>query len=363
MLFSYKPLENFHNIQNLDLYYNYFFENLFIIEPQDIGELIHEDFLAIYNAHGTAIKENLINIHQIYLVLSDEQKQIVQSAFENNRQIENICNGMITPIKYEQLPFQIKSSLKELYNKSWGLLTNKDNDTYTTIKDRCGNIYNHYSELFERSRQIFTICPFCGIEELLSEYDASDDLNEEGERRREAYDHYFPKKLYPFIAIEFSNLVPMCHHCNSDYKSEYDTAYNNSNNLRQECFYPFSPREINNINFLISNAESVSELSSSNLWEIIISSLDNENEKVSSWNRIFKIKSRYKNRIKLKERSWKNKLVTKVLKKSDNISWDDFKIELYSELEVTDQVSDIVRKVYYDYFFENLLDGYLEEIA
>lgn len=43
--------------------------------------------------------------------------------------------------------------------------------------------------------------------------------------KREAYDHYLPKALYPFSSINFRNLVPACHHCNSGYKTSKDPAH------------------------------------------------------------------------------------------------------------------------------------------
>lgn len=360
MLFSYTPLDNVHNIEKLDLYFNYFFENLFQNEPQDISLLIHQDFCEIYNAHHTAIKERLQNIHQSYLTLDVNEKETIQEAFYNNKQIENICNGTINPIKYEQLPDSIKDILKSLYNTSWTLLTNKNDETNRTIKDRCGNIYEHYCNLFQEDRQIFTICPVCGLEELLGEYESCDNPNEENQKKvREAYDHYFPKALYPFISVNFNNLIPICHHCNSDYKHEYDTAYNHENNLRQECFYPFSA-EANNISISIIDAQDTIRLASSNDWDIQATPL---NEKVSSWDRIFDIKSRYKTRIKTKEKAWKERLVDAIRNKPTHLSWDEYKSFLYKDIKLRDQSSAIVQKAYYDYFFENLLDGYLEEVA
>lgn len=361
MLFSYKPLDNRHNIENLDFYFNYFFENLFQDEPQDINLLIHQDFNQIYNAHYKIIREKLQNIHQAYIILQEDEKNIIQEAFNNNRQIENICNGTIKPIKYEELALSIKDNLKALYNGSWTLLTNKDDEINTSIKDRCGNIYEHYCNLFQDRRQVFTICPVCGLEELLGEHESCNNPNEENQRKvREAYDHYFPKAIYPFISVNFNNLIPICHHCNSDYKHEYDTAYNNESNLRQECYYPFSIQEENNISISIIGAENVMTLEESNDWDIETIPLD---EKVSSWDRIFDIKSRYRKRIKTKEKAWKDRLVYAVRNKPEVFSWDLYKTFLYNDIQLKDQSCAIVQKAYYDYFFENLLDGYLEETA
>ena len=54
--------------------------------------------------------------------------------------------------------------------------------------------------------------------------------------KREAYDHYLPKVLYPFNSINFRNLAPACHECNSTYKLGKDPAHNPAG--RRKAFNP-----------------------------------------------------------------------------------------------------------------------------
>ncbi len=62
--------------------------------------------------------------------------------------------------------------------------------------------------------------------------------------KREAYDHYLPKFLYPFNSMNCKNLVPACHHCNSTYKSSQDPAYAPKDPTqaatRRKVFYPYT---------------------------------------------------------------------------------------------------------------------------
>jgi len=62
--------------------------------------------------------------------------------------------------------------------------------------------------------------------------------------KREAYDHYLPKALYPFNSINFHNLVPACHECNSSYKTSKDPAFTPKDPAgathRRKIFYPFA---------------------------------------------------------------------------------------------------------------------------
>lgn len=39
------------------------------------------------------------------------------------------------------------------------------------------------------------------------------DINGVHHTKREAYDHYRPKPLYPFNSVNFRNLAPACHEC------------------------------------------------------------------------------------------------------------------------------------------------------
>ncbi|BBA33701.1 uncharacterized protein sS8_1744 [Methylocaldum marinum] len=79
-------------------------------------------------------------------------------------------------------------------------------------------------------------CPFCGLGDIKGVHHT----------RREAYDHYLPKALYPFNSINFRNLAPACHECNSTYKLSKDPTHNAAG--RRKAFYPYttgaSPIEI-----------------------------------------------------------------------------------------------------------------------
>ncbi|MDP2851569.1 MAG: hypothetical protein Q8O20_10905 [Sulfuricurvum sp.] len=299
------------------------------------------------------------NIHKVYIALSSHDKELVKNAFYNNQLIEDICKCSINPVSYSELPKEINNLLEEYLTNLWSLLTTKDAKKNIKLKEQCGNIYEHYCDLFKDKRQIFTVCPVCGIEELLEEYDSCNDENEENQTKaREAYDHYLPKSLYPFMSISFENLIPICHHCNSDYKHKYNTPYDGSH--RQKCFFPYSSGN-NSIQVNIQSEHILKALSSSNSWFIELNSPNDIQEEIDSWDRIFQIKSRYKNRIKTKEASWKQRLYTEYKhdSSSNTFTLDSFKIKMYRDIQLTDQSSAIVQKSYYDYFLNNLLPSYM----
>lgn len=331
-------------------------------KPQKFDEnlLLSSNFKAIFLGHRTVIKKRLQNLHRIYMQCSSSEKKLIEKAYQQNQQIKEIYNKRIDPVKYDALPSSIQKPLEEYLTNLWTLLIEKDENKNKNIKDQCGNIYEHYCNLFKNKRQIFTVCPICGIEELLGEYDAcSNQTDAIKKRAREAYDHYIPKALYPFISINFANLIPICHHCNSDYKGTYDTPYNDKD--RQKCFDPYSGQN-NNIEINIQCDNIIDDLKDSDYWSIELSSSDEIREEVDSWNRIFNIQERYVSRIKNKHDSWKQRIFNEYINeyKLSTFSLENFKSRMYGDINVTDQSSGIVQKAYYNYFFNKLLPSYIE---
>ncbi|MFB2553388.1 HNH endonuclease [Ensifer soli] len=99
----------------------------------------------------------------------------------------------------------------------------KRQSTTTPQKNLLINLENHV----DRTVQL-GICPFCGIGSIKRAHF----------KEREAYDHYLPKSIYPFNSINFRNLAPACHECNSSYKLTKDPAHSGVG--RRKAFYPYS---------------------------------------------------------------------------------------------------------------------------
>lgn len=178
-------------------------------------------------------------IYGLFSALTPVQIAQFKQWYRSNNDLEKICANdaathivRYTDIKifHPDLSVQLASFFKGLYSKSLlGL---------AALKDLIGDIDAHY-QAFAKTNAAGK-CPFCGINDLLNEY----------HNKREAYDHYLPKALYPFNSINFKNLVPACHHCNSSYKTSKDPAHLPKDPagavVRRKVFYPFStePREI-----------------------------------------------------------------------------------------------------------------------
>lgn len=153
----------------------------------------------------------------------DQLKQWYQA----NNDIEKVCANDpavqiaryadITAI-HPDLSEQLASFFKGLYSQQ--LLD------LAVLRDKIGQINEHYQAFM----QVNTTgkCPFCGIGDIKGVHHS----------KREAYDHYLPKALYPFNSINFRNLAPACHECNSTYKLSKDPAHNCAG--RRKAFYPYT---------------------------------------------------------------------------------------------------------------------------
>lgn len=121
-------------------------------------------------------------------------------------------------VNHKDLAAQLGTFFKGLYSQS--LLD------LAALRAKIGDIDDHYQTFVATNKA--GKCPFCGIGDIKGEHHS----------KREAYDHYLPKALYPFNSINFQNLAPACHECNSTYKLSKDPAHNLAG--RRKAFYPFA---------------------------------------------------------------------------------------------------------------------------
>ena len=206
--------------------------DLFLANPE-----LHEVMTAFHydDSNGAEFFSGHVErIYGFFSVLSDAQISQFQQWYQGNNDLEKVCaNDPATQlarygdiaVNHKDLAAQLGSFFKGLYSQS---LLN-----LVALRGKIGDIDDHY-QMFVQANKAGK-CPFCGVNDLLGEY----------HNKREAYDHYLPKALYPFNSINFRNLVPACHHCNSSYKTSKDPAYTPKDPARavqrRAVFYPYKP--------------------------------------------------------------------------------------------------------------------------
>jgi hypothetical protein len=172
-------------------------------------------------------------IYDLFASLTPDQIDKFKQWYQANNDIEKVCANNPTAhivryvdIKatYLDLSQQLASFFKGLYSQ--------DLLDLAALKEKIGQIDNHYHAFMAVNKE--GKCPFCGLIDLLGVYHT----------KREAYDHYLPRGLYPFNSINFRNLVPACHCCNSSYKLSQDPAFTPKDPVRsasrRKVFYPYA---------------------------------------------------------------------------------------------------------------------------
>jgi hypothetical protein len=348
MLYFYRPIT--HPITNMHVYMHYFFTQLFAeVSPiYDHTAYIHVDFKAIIDKYTVQLDTKLLAVFNAYMSLvSPNDKTTVQNAYSNNNNIEGICNNIVRPYKFSELPPPIVPPVRELYDSTgvlYKMLTSKAG--YPSIKNRCGSLKGHFERFREANKH--SICPFCGMENLLTDYD--DSKNE--------YDHYISKGDYPFCSINFTNLVPVCDYCNkAGNKGSKDIPFSPNSNpqVQEKLYFPYSSAYPDHEISLIINAANT-DLSDIDSWTLVINCtpVQNANRK-ERWVEIYNIENRYKSKIAKDSYKWMDRIVTKhrLRCKKKGVSFNDFREDILDDFTEYKDYNNAIMMKCFDEFIVN----------
>lgn len=222
------------------------------------------EFGPLYSSYGW-LKQKVDEIYQLCIPLKPSERQAIKHAFEANNKIEALCNGTIKPVYLKDLPSVVEYKMKPLLIGFYEELLEKARVP--------GTKKEYYEKLIDENQ--FKDCPCCG----LVYFEPKDSVN------REAFDHYLPKIKYPFASINFQNLVPLCYKCNSDRKRAKDPIENGG-----KAFYPFSTGNHDiQIKIIIDKSKDLRTLERKDLTVELIG----DNDRISTWNRLFDTNERY----------------------------------------------------------------------
>ncbi|MFA6928692.1 MAG: hypothetical protein WCT05_00080 [Lentisphaeria bacterium] len=296
MLFAYTYVP--HKMERMQEFIDFIFFEVWCRAP--IGLVFHPDlfdgnpdlkavmsefgFSARAAERGKTFYKDVKAIYELFAPLSAQEIDQFKQWYLGNNDIEKVCaNDPASPLlRYVDIPAahqalseQLASFFKGLYSSLLDLVA---------LQEKIGNIDDHYKTFVQTNKA--GKCPFCGISDLFSEYHS----------KREAYDHYLPKALYPFNSINFRNLVPACHHCNSSYKTSKDPAYPPKDPARaaqrRAVFYPYTatPYAIE-LQVTLQNSD-IEKLTPADVnLHFGPASLD---EKIDTWKDVYGIEERYK---------------------------------------------------------------------
>ena len=200
--------------------------------------------------------------------------------YDANNNIELACADLSSrsPATYSDVMVistsiskHLKDFFKNLYSQSFLSLK--------SVRDKIGDINNHYDIFITANLQ--GKCPFCGIQDVKGVHHT----------KREAYDHYLPKDKFPFNTINFRNLAPTCHECNSTYKLAKNPIVDEGGK-RRKVFYPYSSKSYNiEINMTLEVTDWTDITPEDIQLEI---GPDTLNEEISTWLDVYGLDERYK---------------------------------------------------------------------
>lgn len=316
MHFTYKYIN--HEIEKFQAYLDFLFYEVWCVASGDFDEeklngnpelkQIYIDLgnIDINQKGGTSAKFFNSHIEKIYaefLKLDQTQIERLKVGYAANNNIEAICTDKSTlPLLYSELKEEhpeLTKLLKSFYEKLYGSESPFNLKIFGNLNKYI--IRSHYFDFMKANKR--EVCPFCGLTHLKgNNHDC-----------REAYDHYLPKSLYPFSPLNFKNLAPICHECNSSYKKvkipieQRDPL--NKKMKRGFAFYPYAEQHpVIKFDVKLKSTD-IKNLTPTDI-DVEISSAGSE-EQIESWKRVFGLDERYKATLCNPDdgRAWVNSII------------------------------------------------------
>ena len=282
------------------------------------------------------------SIFNAYALLGAPEKLSFQNLYTNHRDVFNhfVDDGFDVvriPDAQSEIWRSVKNLGKYLYSTTLGLVC------FTSLAKVNHSIDEHFHQFKNLNGNV---CCFCGLKEYEEEREIEKD--DGGVQWRADYDHYLPKKHYPFSSVDFNNLFPMCHTCNSKAKGQLDTLYCEGG-IRVLAFHPY----LDGQGVLLAPVYDPD----TEKWDLDFAGGNaSENRKIENWDRIFDVISRARKRMNdFCHETWvapliesynsaeevKNKLNREIARCSERVNIEReayFKVLCYQELEKQDNV-------------------------
>lgn len=234
------------------------------------------NWIDLTSAHVVALqnrpklKEEFFNLITAVLAATPGEQVAARQIFEGQNDLINACMTGACG--------RVSSLIKSIGDAAIAL-----GERLFNLLDELDIRKSHYEQIWKELKDC--ICPFCGYHELDAPELPAEDL-----------DHYLSRKIYPFAAANLLNLAPMCMRCNMRYKGSKDIL---SGTGAIERHYPYDGGEPGTVELsgscFFANGDSEPPAWSINLLP---------KAKEAEWNRIFRIKERY--RFNFLDKEWMN---------------------------------------------------------
>lgn len=298
MLFSYTYVP--HKMEKMQRFINFIFYQVWCrarkAGPYDLAlfnanpplQAIMTSLAYDHTKAGDLFSSQVQAIYQSFAQLSRQEVAQFKRWYQGNNDVEKVCakDPAIQIARYNEVAVAHKVLAERLAKFFKGLYSDPAL-RLAVMSAEIGDIDDHY-QAFVKANNVGK-CPFCGMNDLLGEYNS----------RREAYDHYLPKALYPFNSINFRNLVPCCHHCNSSYKTSKDPSFPAKDpaltTRRRAVFYPYKP--------LAQSIQIIVTVQHADLARLVPEDISLQfgpaalSEEIDTWRDVYGIDERYKAKV------------------------------------------------------------------
>lgn len=236
-------------------------------------------FQPVYN-RCPGVKDKFEVVFKSFKKLSKKKQIKIIEIYQQSKNIKNICTDIsIIYHGIDKCESKIKTPLKNLFE----FLFNETVGTAIFKTNSKMHIDDHY-EKFQELNNIH-VCPFCGLETYtLPKF------------RRAEYDHYLPISIYPWLGVNFNNLVPMGDHCNGK-KNNTNILYSDyASNKRRAVWYPY---EWIDYSVTLKCKKRPSIIDMKGIWEVSLNAaLSKNQDKIQTWVDVFEISSRFSEQIR-----------------------------------------------------------------
>ena len=226
-------------------------------------------------------------IYGLFVRLIPSEIDQLKAWYAGNNDIAKLCGKepAVAIARYSDLE-AFNQGLSESIAVFFKGLYSKDLLNLAVLKKKIGEIDDHHTKFTEVNKQ--GKCPFCGINDVKGIYHS----------KREAYDHYLPKGKYPFNSINFYNLAPACHECNSTYKLSRDPLYDAKDPLlsqtvgRRKSFFPYQKKSYAIELDITLNSPDWTNITPGDV--SLTTGPDELREEIDTWLDVYGIEERYK---------------------------------------------------------------------
>lgn len=324
MLFNYRYIT--HDIEKFQIWLDHLVKVVWCRNGGAYSiNLLHADLKAVVEeiANDDRIKADYLDgpiktidaLFQNHLTAA--QRAQVSQWYDHNNDIEVLCgnDALKTPGTYSDIRTINADLEKELRAFSKSLFT--DVIHLKAVTRRTAEIDAHYDAFVTENDE--GKCPYCGY----------GDIKGQKHSKREAYDHFLPKGTYPFNSVNFRNLAPMCHECNSSYKLQKDPVRhidplrNAKTFTRRKAFYSYAAAAPGiSIDVALTTTD-LANISQADITLTITS--PGRAEEVESWKDVFGIDERYKAKFCAKNdgKAWLQQIVEECANSQLNLTSSD----------------------------------------